>query len=163
MKLYVKNKLISVGGSSDVLNENQEPHFKVVGKVFSPTKKKVITDLEGNALFTVRNKFWRFFVKSAFVYDANGEKIAKVKKKFWSFRNRFFVEGYKDEIAVEGEFFNRHMPVLKNGEKIGTISREFSLFQDAYCVESDESEIPFLVALTVAIDNIFDEERKDNK
>jgi len=46
MKLYVKNKLISVGGSSDVLNENQEPHFKVVGKVFSPTKKKVITDLE---------------------------------------------------------------------------------------------------------------------
>ena len=33
MKLYIKNKLISLGGGSEVLNENKEPVFKVKGKM----------------------------------------------------------------------------------------------------------------------------------
>ena len=40
MKFYVKNKFLSWGGSSEVLNENKEPIYKVKGKVFSITRKK---------------------------------------------------------------------------------------------------------------------------
>ena len=62
MKFYVKNKFLSWGGSSEVLNENKEPIYKVKGKVFSITHKKYICDMEDNRLFMVRNKYWHFFI-----------------------------------------------------------------------------------------------------
>ncbi len=38
MKFYIKNKFLSVGGGSSVLDENKSPVFQVKGKVFSPTR-----------------------------------------------------------------------------------------------------------------------------
>lgn len=38
MKVYIKNKIFSFGGGSSVVNENQEPVYKVKGRVFSVTK-----------------------------------------------------------------------------------------------------------------------------
>ena len=158
----VKNKGISLGGSSEVFDENDELVYKVQGKVFSPTKVKRIYDKENKIVFTVRNKFWRFFNRSAFIIDADGQKIAKVVKKFMSI-NKFIVQGYKDEITIDGKFINRAMPVIKNGQEIGAITREYKLLNDAFSVDSDEENMPFMVALTIAIDNINDEEKEDNR
>ena len=51
--------------------------FKIKGKIFSPTNKKIVCDPSGNKLFVVRNKFWHFFRRSAFVIGADGEKLLK--------------------------------------------------------------------------------------
>ena len=56
MKFCVKNKLLSLGGSSTVKDENGNDIFKVKGKVFSLTKKKKIYNMEGKLLYVVKNK-----------------------------------------------------------------------------------------------------------
>lgn len=48
MKLFIKNKLTSIKGSSKVTNENNEEIFKVKGKFFSISRKKKIYDMQGN-------------------------------------------------------------------------------------------------------------------
>ena len=63
MQLFIKNKIVSVGGSSYVTDENGNRVYNVKGKVFSLTRKKEIKDLEGNTLFKVRNKLW-FFIEN---------------------------------------------------------------------------------------------------
>ena len=156
MKLYVKNKLGSIGGSSKVLNENNEPAYKVKGKIFSITRKKRICDLDGNVLYRVRNKYWHFFLKSAFIYDADGEKIVTVKRKL-RLKSDYSVQGTQDEIKIDGTIFGWNFKVIKNGEIIGTIKRNFTVFVDAFEIDVDNpDDAPFMIALVIAIDNITD-------
>ena len=156
MKLYVKNKFGSIGGSSKVLNENNEPAYKVKGRVFSITRKKRICDLDGNVLYRVRNKYWHFFLKSAFIYDADGEKIVTVKRKL-RLKNDYSVQGTQDEIKIDGTIFGWNFKVIKNGEIIGTIKRNFTVFVDAFELDVDNpDDAPFMIALVIAIDNITD-------
>ena len=62
MKLYICNKIIGYGQSS-VIDEKGAPVFDVEAKFFSITDKKFVCDLQGNKLYTIRNKFWKLFVK----------------------------------------------------------------------------------------------------
>lgn len=161
MKVYVKNKLVSLKGNSDVVNEKNEAYLRVQGKLISPTHKKFIKDLDDNLVYTVRNSWGNFFSHSGFIYNKDGEKIAKIKRPAFTFKPKFIVQGYKDEILIEGKIFTGSMTVTKNGEAIGTISRGNTFFTDSFCVDSNEEDLPFLVALTVAIDNIYDKMTND--
>ena len=156
MKFYVKNKFLSWGGSSEVLNENKEPIYKVKGKVFSITRKKYICDMEDNRLFMVRNKYWHLFLKSAFIYDAEGNKLLKVKRKF-AIKNDYSVQGTEDEYAIDGSVFGWNFSVIKNGEVIGTIKRELNFIVNSFEVNVENPEnAPFMIAFVIAIDNIVD-------
>lgn len=158
MKVYVKNKIISLGGSSLVLDENKNPVFKVAGKLFSVRRKKRIYDMQKNLLFRVQNKFWKLFFPSSFVRTADGEKICRVKRKV-NLAHNYIVEGYKDEISIDGSFWGLEMRINRNGQEIGTLRRNITLIADSFELEGDEKDIPFLVALVIAIDNINDRTR----
>ncbi len=160
MKVYVKNKLFSIGGGSSVLNENKEPVYNVKGKWLSFTRKKRICDLDGNVLYTVRNKWFNWFVHSAYIYDANKNKIAKVKDKWFNVKREYIIEGYESEISIQGNFFSLTSEIIRNNEVIGTIRRQITFIQDAFEVEASEEDMPFVIALVIAIDNITDKKRR---
>ncbi len=155
MKVYIKNKLISLRGSSTVKNENEEDVFFVKGRFLSPTHVKFVCDKSGKKLYKVRNKWFNFFNYRAYVYDENKTKIARVRHPLFSGK-KFVVEGYKDEILIKGDFFSFQSTITRNGQEIGTITRQIDLLVDSFCLEADESEMPFLIALVIAIDNILD-------
>lgn len=156
MKVYIRNKLISLGGSSDVLNEQQQPIYKVKGKIFSPRKKKLMYDMENNLLYTIRNRYFNWFAWKVFVFDAEKNKVATIKKSKWSFKVKYQIIDCVDEMEIVGKFFGLTSKILKNGKQVGTITRELTLLADHFCLEADEKDIPFLTALVVAFDNIKD-------
>ncbi len=160
MKVYIKNKIFSLGGASKVLDENKNPIFKVKGKIFSITRVKKICDLEGKLLYKVRNKWFNWFIHKAYIYDANKNKIATVKDRWFNVKQEYFIEGYKDEIKIEGKFFSLTCNILRNGEIIGTIRRKLFAWTDSFELEANEEDIPFLIALVIAIDNITDKKLK---
>ena len=58
---------------------------------------------------------------------------------------KYRVQGYKDEILLQGRIFSGQMQIIRNGEPIGVIRRDFSLIRDAFILETDlEEEVPFL-------------------
>lgn len=154
MKVIIKNKFFSLGGSSSVKDEFGNDVFYVKGKVFTLTQVKWVCDLDGNKLYKVRNKWFNFVNQKAFVYE-DGEKIAQVKHPLFS-GNKFVVEGYADDIVIEGDFFSLKSTIVKNGEPIGTINREFTVVNDSFVLEADKEDMPFMIALVIAIDNIVD-------
>lgn len=159
MRVFIKNKLVSLGGSSTVKNDLQQDVYMVKGKVISPTKKKKICDMNGNVLYTVRNKWFRLFSYNVFVKDANNKRIACIHRGAFNFTT-YEIRGYGDELSIQGEFFSPHSQIVKNGVVIGTIDRQFTLVQDAFCLEGAQQDIPFLIALVIGIDNIVDRTRK---
>lgn len=154
MKVIIKNKFFTLRGGSSVKSETGEDVFFVKGKLFSPTNVKWICDKNGNKCYKVRNKYINFFTHRAYVYDKNS-KIARVKHPFFSAK-KFIVEGYKDEILIDGDFFSLQSSILKDGKEIGIIRRNLTVVNDAFTLEGEEEDIPFLIALVIAIDNILD-------
>lgn len=144
-----------------MLDENQNPVYKVKGKVFSITKKKYVCSMDDKKLFMVRNKWFNFFVHKAYIFDENKNKVATVKDKFFNVNKEYFVLGYKDEIKIEGDFFSLTCNILRNGEVIGTLRRKVTVVADAFELEGKEEDMPFLIALVIAIDNIVDKKRKN--
>lgn len=156
MKLLVKNKFFSLKGSSYVKDENDNIVYKVKGKLFSPTKKKKICDTDGRILMSVRNKWWHFFLHSAFIMSEDGNIIAKITRRF-SVRSKFDVVSYNDSYRIDGDFLGWNMSVYKNDEYIGNITRKVIALTDTFVIETDNSsEAPFLVALVISLDNITD-------
>jgi len=161
MHLTVKNKFFSLGGSSKVLNENNQNALLVKGKMFSPTKKKFVKDLTKKTLFIVRNKFWSLLGRKALIYDGNKNLVATVKREI-KFVAGFTITGAEQEIRVDANNIGGlSLRITMGGKEIGTIHRPFLALTDTFELDfADEEDAPFLVALVIAIDNITDRNRK---
>jgi len=161
MKVFIKNKLISLGGSSEVLNENEEPVFKVKGKIFTFTKKKKMYDMQGKLLYTIRNKYWTFLSRKVLVYDANGDRVATIKKGKWSFNKKIEILDTENEMSIDGKFFSLESRIMRNDKPVATITREITLVRDAFTLEADEKDIAFYTAIVIAFDNLKDKTLND--
>jgi len=161
MRVIFNNKLISIGEGSTVKDESGNDLYEIKGKVMSISRKKFIYDMKGELVYMVRNKCWHApFRPSALVYDPEGEKVAKIIKPFFSLG--FKIEGADAQYEIKGQFFRESL-ILKNGEQIGTLSRQPTLlWNDAFVLDvDDEEDVEFLLAVVVAIDNIYDSQKKD--
>lgn len=155
MKVYIKNK-VSFGGDSAVVDENQNQIFHVKGKVVSATRVKYLCDNAGNRLYKIRNKWINLFVHKAFIYDAEDKKIATVKDKWLNLKGDLIVKGCDGEIKINGKFMGPTLEIIRNGEVIGVIRRQIAIFVDSFELEANPEDLPFLVALVIAMDNITD-------
>lgn len=156
MRIYIENKVFSLRGNSSVKDPQGRDLFFVKGKLISFTKKKKICDTDGNVLYTVKNKLLKLFSRSAFIYDADRHKIAKIKKPLFS-GNKFNVSGYGHELSVSGDLFSTRMDIIQDGLPIGSITRMITVVGNSFCLDADISNLPFLTALVIAVDNIYDQ------
>ena len=161
MQLAIRNKWITLRGSSVVRDLNEKDVLKVQGKFWTFTRKKFVKTLNDELKYMVRNKFWRLFIYRAFIYDAQGKRVATIRRKFWSFRDRYFIESDYGKFEISGNIllFNYH--IIKDGKDIGHVSRKISL-RDSFVLDiADGEDYYFFVALVIAIDNITDQRRQD--
>lgn len=158
MKIYVKNKLVSLGGSSTIKDANGNDIFKVKGKFLSLTRKKKILDMEGKLHYVVKNRFFNFWTHASFIYSAEKQKLAKLSNR--AFKTGFDVKGYGDEISIDGWLLTG-CTIYKNGEKIGSVNSKALALSDTFEVEVNDNEDPaFIVALIIAMDNVRDKATK---
>ena len=170
MKLFVKNKVVSFGGNSDVLDEEGKKVYQVKGKVFSATKKKYVCDMEGNPIFMVRNKYWHLIRKSIYIYDVRDGKNEKMCRIFAPVFAKWKIKNYGDNnFEIQGGIFSkvRGIMISEDGKDLGAFSRNVDLamlfdVRDSYVVDVYEPDADaFLVAAAVGLDNIYDD--WDNK
>lgn len=159
MKIYISNKLASFKGNSSILFEDGSTAFNVAGKAVSFRRTKRIFDANGNLLYIVKNKLINVFVHKAFIYDAQGNKVCSVKDKFFNTKQEYSSDG-SPAYATLGGFYGREVQLLRNGQPIGSIRRNIGVFADKYELETNASELAFLVAFVIAIDNIRDNRKK---
>lgn len=160
MRIFIRDKAFSLTGAFKVLNENKEPIYNVKGKFFSIRRKKTVCDLNGKVLYRVQNRFFNWLNHCAYILDAENNKVAKVTNKFYDINGSYIVEDCKDEISVEGKFLKRDSKIIKNGNVIGNIRKEFGFVEDHFVLDAESDNIPFLIALVIAMDNISNEKKK---
>lgn len=164
MDLLIRNKWISLRGSSVVKDLNETDVMKVKGKFFTFTAKKFIQTLDGETKYVVRNKFWRLFTYKAFIYDNKHEKVAQIRRKIFSFHDKFFIKSKYGEIELKGNILCFDYHIYLNGEEVGHVARRISL-RDSFVLHVDDKENidpAFYLALVIALDNITDRRHQNS-
>lgn len=157
MRIFVKNKIISLRGSSFAVDEADNPVYKIKGKLITVTRKKKITDMNGNLLFTVRTRFFNFFFHKAYIIDNKGNKVASVRNRF-AIRNNFKLEALDgSQLTISGDLLSFNMTAYRNGEAIGRIHRNFNIIRDSFILDAEPENLAFMTALIIAIDNVIDD------
>lgn len=162
MQLAIRNKWISLRGSSVVRDMNEQDVLKVKGKFWTFTRKKFVMTLDEQLKYTVRNKFWRLFAYRALIYDAEGKKVASIRRKIFSLHDRYFIESDYGNFEIKGNILLFDYHIYRDGQEIGHVARKISL-RDSYVLDiADSEDYYFFVALVIAIDNITDQRQADN-
>ena len=161
MELNIRNKWISLAGSSVVKDVNEKDVLKVKGKFWSWRRRKYVMDLDGKVLYQVRNRFWNFFVHECYVFDANENKVATLTTKFWSLHDHYRIDCSLGELIIRGNILGYNYHITLNGKEIGHVARRISL-RDSFTLTLDDDADPyFFVALVIGIDNIVDMRRNE--
>lgn len=170
MEYWIKNKIISFGGSSTVRDAAKDGNdlFIVRGRVFTFTKKKIIMDLAKKPLYQVRNKFFHILLPKIFVCDAEGKKLLMIKKKsFFSLRKDFEIlnpDKTPSAYSIEGNFLSWNFTIKQAGLPIAEVHRNFNLVKDSFVLSTSLTEqAPFLIALVIAFDNWVDKLNNSNR
>ena len=156
MQVLIKNKVFSLRGNSTITDLQGNPVANVQGRVFSITNKKYINDMQGNTRYLVRNKFFHFFMKSAFIYDADGNLVCQVKRKL-ALHSKFEFLRIDKNWELSGNIIGWNFSLLENGAAIAQISRQFH-WNDAFLLDTGNQDPFLMMAIVIAIDNITDRE-----
>lgn len=157
----LRNKWVSLRGGTKIKDLNEKDVLYVKGKFFTVTRKKFVQDLEGNTLFTVRNKFWRLFAYKAYVYDKDNQRVAFIRRKIFSFHDRYFIDCKYGKLEIMGNILTFDYHIKLDDKEIGHVSRRISL-RDSFVLDLEDGyDLAFYCALVIAIDNITDQRRQD--
>lgn len=161
MEYIIRNKWITLRGSSYVRDINENDLYKVQGKFWTFTRKKFLRTLDDKDIYVIRNKFWTFFHHRAFVLEPDQKTIAAtVTKKIFTLHDKYLITSKYGEIEIKGNILGFDYHIALNGKEIAHIARKISL-RDSFVLDIDDGvDNEFFIALVIAIDNITDESRE---
>ena len=159
MKLYIKEKAISIQDKFFVRNEKGDKKYEIRRK-FEPTigLKLHILDMDGKELGYIKEK--NISLKPKFRIYTGGEHTATITKKVVSMRPKYEVEelGWK----IKGNIFERNYKIVGKDGEVMNIHKGILKLSDTFELEfSDKKHVVEALAVVAAIDYILDEKERD--
>ena len=162
MRVNIRQKVFSFGDKFSVNAEDGTPIIYVEGKVFSLGDKLKVLDANGDELFYIEQKLFKFLPE--YRIFSGGEEVAFVKREFTFFKPKVNITSAYGNFTIDGNILGYNFNIYKDGKVVATISKKFVAFSDNYTLDVFEDEnIPFLITLTIVIDQILhDNDNRNN-
>ena len=149
MKLYIKEKVFSLGDKFTVKDAYGEDKYIVEGEVFTFGKKLHVYDRSGREVAFIKQEVWSFLPR--YYVFCGDRQIAEIKKEFTFLFPRYTIEGLGWEI--DGSFMAHDYQITKQGRKIVTISKEWMTWGDSYELDiADPADELVALAVVISID-----------
>lgn len=160
MKLYIKQRIFSLGDKYDIYDANENVVFDVKSEFFTIGAKLHLCDAYGNEQYYVKQKLT--FMLAEYEIYRNNILCAVVNQEFALFRSKLNVESSMGNFELEGDFFSMDYDIIKNGQYFGSIHKKWLSWRDSYELDiPDEENAGFICALVIAIDNCLHNEKRD--
>ncbi|MBO0469902.1 LURP-one-related family protein [Enterococcus sp. DIV0242_7C1] len=154
-KLYIKQKVFSLGGHFSVKDEHQEDRYMVEGSFLSIPKVFTIKDLNNQVIGTITKKVFSFLPKFFIAVDGKEEMV--IEKQLTLFKAKYRIES--ESLAIQGDWWGKHFEISQNGEVVAAVNEKWFTWGDTYEVEIYEQSLEHTIILVViAIDFVKQEE-----
>ena len=149
MKLYIKERIFTIGDQFSVLDAYGNEKYFVQGEIFTFGRKLHVYDRNNREVAFIRQELFNFL--PTYIVYVNGMEIARVRREFSFFTQRYHVDYLGWE--VEGDCFHWDYDVTCGQNRVLSISRQLLTWGDTYILEYNniDYEIPGLL-LAIAID-----------
>ncbi|MBH1940592.1 LURP-one-related family protein [Mobilitalea sibirica] len=159
MKLYIKQRIFSVGDKYDIYDANENVVFDVKSQLFAIGAKLHLYDTQGKELYFIKRKIT--FLLARYEIYQNDTLCATVSQEFALFKRKLRVESRYGEIQIIGDFFQMDYEITKNGKYFGSIHKKWLSWGDSYELDiPEEEDAGFVCALVIAIDNCMHNENQ---
>lgn len=158
MKLYIKQKVFTIGEAFEVRNEFNEIVYYVKGSFFRLPKKFVIYDANHIEVASAESELFRFMAR--YQIHTHNESIV-LKRNFTFFWHSFQLMG--TDWTLTGDFFSHEYQVVSGTRPIMTLSKHWFTWGDSYelNIENDNDAL-LCLAIVVAIDAEIMKDRSSN-
>ena len=152
MRLYIKQRVFSIGDTYNVYDEWGNEFFYVKSELFSFLAKIHLCDNTGKEVFLIKRKM-SFWGAQYEVYS--GEILcAVINQKVRFLRSELNISSQYGDFVVDGDFFSHNFRIYNNNSLIGEVRKAYLSWGDSYELDICSGADPaFFTALVIAIDN----------
>ena len=148
MKLYIKQKIFTLGEKFTVWDQNGQAAYYVQGSFLTIPKNFEIYDAMGHKVAKIERHLFKIFARYNITTNT---RTVSLQRNFSFFRQSFSVEGINWQI--QGDFFSHEYRILENNRTIMHLSKHWFKIGDSYELEiNDEKNAALALALVIAID-----------
>jgi uncharacterized protein YxjI len=159
MKLYIKQRIFSLGDKYDVYDAEENVVFDVESEIFTIGAKLHLYDTQGNELYYIKKRI-TFLLAQYEIYQQDN-LCAVINQEFSLFRSKLNVESSLGDFNINGEFMNLDYEITRNGQYFGSIHKKWLSWGDSYELDiPNQNNAAFFCALVIAIDNCLHNENK---
>ena len=148
MKLYIKQKVFSWRDKFSIVDELGNDQYHAESEGFSFGKRLHLTDMSGNELAYIYEKFMSFFPR--YYISQYGQTVAEVVKEFSFFKPKYRIDGLG--WRAEGDVFDHNYVLVdEKGFTVATVSKAWLSWGDAYEIDIAEVADPVITLAVVLI------------
>lgn len=151
--LYIAQKIFSLWGKYDVVNQNNELVYTVQGQL-AFLRRQLIYDRAGREIGSIRQKL--SFLLPQFAISEYGKEVGTISGKFSLMKIRLEMQYFGWQ--VEGDFLGWNYDVFDaSGSQIASIRKELWHLSDYFAIHYDNPDNALsLLLLVLAIDCVMD-------
>lgn len=161
MKLYIKQRIFSIGDKYNIYNQNEELVYHVQSQFFSIGAKMFLKDRGERELYFIKQKLTLFLNKYE-IYKGN-KRCATIEQKLSFLKSRLTIQTDEGSFDVEGNLWDMDYEIRKNGKYFGAVHKAWLAWGDSYELDIAEGDDPaFFAAVVVAIDHCLHNENHND-
>lgn len=148
MKLYIKQKVFTLGEEFEVHNEFNETIYYVQGSFFRIPKEFRIYDANHKELVHIESELFR--IMGRYTIKTLNETIT-LKRNFTFFKQNFDLLG--TDWSLSGDFFSHDYRVVSGSRPIMTLTKHWFTWGDSYELDiEDPKDATLCLAIVIAVD-----------
>lgn len=155
-KLYIKQKIFSIGEKFTVYDEHERPQYHVQGSFMQIPKSFKILNQREEEIATITKKVFSWLPK--FYVDIRNNPQIIIDKELTFFKAKYHISA--EGIEVQGNWWDMDFQVIRHGRVIADINKRWFTFGDTYEVNIlDEKYEEMIISLVIAIDCVKEDQR----
>jgi len=154
-KLYIKQKVFSIGEKFTVTDEDQKPRYFVTGSFMKIPKTFRIEDERGHEVSRITKKVISLLPK--FFVEINGQEAIEISKQLSFFKAKYSISA--EDVTVDGNWWDMDFEVSQKGRKVAEINKRWISWGDTYEITIlNEALEELIISLVIAIDCVKQDE-----
>jgi len=159
MKFLMRERMFSIGEDFWIEDESGERAFLVDGKALRLRQTFELKGPEGEVLAVIKKKM--VSVRDTMIVERDGDTVAKVHKKLFSpLRHKMVIElADGQEWTAKGDFIDKNYEIESEQGTVAETSRKWFRIRESYGIEVDHPDVPLVIAVAVAVDELAEDAR----
>ncbi|MBO0459382.1 LURP-one-related family protein [Enterococcus hulanensis] len=154
-KLYIKQKVFSIGEKFTVTDEDQKPRYFVTGSFMKIPKTFRIEDEHDHEVSRITKKVISLLPK--FFVEINGQEAIEISKQLSFFKAKYSISA--EDVTVDGNWWDMDFEVSQKGRKVAEINKRWISWGDTYEITIlNEALEELIISLVIAIDCVKQDE-----